>query len=1250
MSNNSSLLPFDTSHAFIIGINEYTQVSKLDTAKNDALYLAEILGKNHNYYVHPPLIDATGNNIRNLLEEISSQVRENDRVLFYFAGHGIALDSDKGAQGFIVPADASPGNRDTLISMDTLYKSFENLNCRHFFLILDCCFSGAFKWTTGKRDIVFDIPNKIYQERFNRYIQDPAWQVLTSSAHDQKAVDVLADSALGKRGTNQGNHSPFASALFDALEGKGDVIPPDGGDGVITVTELYLYLRDEVEVNTLQEDERLRQTPSIFPLPKHDKGEYIFLTPNHPLNLPPTPKQNPYKGLKAYNEEDKELFYGREQVINDLSEHVKKHDFVVLSGISGAGKSSIVKAGLLPQLREKGYEVLEVIRPGREPRQVIDATENKINQFKKDIKFVLVCDQYEELITQTEQETEKEYFVEKLAYFLKTYKIKIIITVRSDFEPQFEKLILTDYWKAGRFVVPPFSSEDLRELIVKPALQEVLYFEPPELVNEIINEVVQSPGALPLLSFTLSELYEMYIKSARTDRSLHIDDYKELGGVIGALRTRADALYDSLSENEQDTMRKIMIRMVSIEGGELAGKRVYSDDLHYTSEKENNRVNQVLDKLLKARLIVRGSDNQLQEYNEPAHDALVRAWSRLWEWVKNIGEDTIILQNRLHEAVKEHSVITLSEKYNPLLWDTDPRLNQLELIKQSNNNWLNKKESSFIEASVHQRDIKKKRQQRNLVLVIVSLLSLTIASVWFGIQSNINAELAELKTQEALDSADVAQQQRQIAQDSTLSAQQQRDRANQKTLEARDSAQVAQQQRQIAQDSTLSAQQQRDIANQKTQEARDSAVVAQKQRQIARDSTIAAQKQRDRATKSENETKRINRVIEAENEALISIQKIDTNLAVNAYYKYDTSFYRSEINEVNRGQSIFEALYKTKGRDVVADSREHKFEYKSIFENQESILYCAGLQLLNNKVVVSYSELKNVKDDLVLSNTNAIENIKPDANFVSIIDTKHLVLGDNTNIVSIWDYTSATPKKFVSQKSDKRVLRALSYGDNIYLLTPNSIMRIESYNDKTIIPYDRKQDNFVDFIASDNTPLYLITSKKKLLTYSVNQQIDSIFSLKVEPTKINFGRDNNELLIGGEDGSLTQLTLSHFGKTWYIDSKSLTSNNPTRIESIITSKDKKFIITSHANNSIYIYNTKYIDFLDYTPFEINNIDVPNSPKTKIRSLQVTSDNYLLVGLENKELLVYDLLMKRMAEDIQKETAKASIPQDLNNNK
>src|SRR5262249_49877882 len=149
---------------------------------------------------------------------------------------------------------------------------------------------------------------------------------------------------IGVRGRDSSleGHSPFAAAFLRALQGEADLIPRPrngwpGGDGVITATELYLYLRECVEVET--EGHGHRQTPGLWPLKRHDRGEFIHLVPGHVLNLPPAPelndRNNPYRGLQSYDEEHRDLFFGRSSLVAQLAQRVTAQPLTVVLGSSG---------------------------------------------------------------------------------------------------------------------------------------------------------------------------------------------------------------------------------------------------------------------------------------------------------------------------------------------------------------------------------------------------------------------------------------------------------------------------------------------------------------------------------------------------------------------------------------------------------------------------------------------------------------------------------------------------------------------------------------------------------------------------------------------------------------------------------------------------------------------------------------------------------------------------------------------------
>jgi Caspase domain len=726
---------FARNLAFIIGIDNYRNgISPLRTATNDATKLVEILREKHNYQVWVCLNElATLNNLQQLLEvTLPQQVTSDDRLLLYFAGHGIALNGDDdGPQGYLIPQDAVLGDTKTYLPMTRLQECLNQLPCRHFLGILDCCFAGAFRWSST-RDLL-TTPEVIYQERYNRFITDPAWQVITSATSDQKALDVF--SINSERGTI-GNHSPFAVALFDALEGAADIYPPpengkSGGDGVITATELYLYLRDRIETGT--EGYNQRQAPGIWALRKHDKGEYIFLNPGHPLNLPPAPpldeSTNPYRGLLPYEEEHSDLFFGKNALVERLQQFVTKQSLTIILGASGVGKSSLVKAGLIPFLRRQSNEqwsFLRPIRPGDSPLQALskdftsspnltgsdlNAIINALVKDEPDTKLLLIIDQFEEIVTLCDREKREEFLLMlSRAIVQNPNQLRIVLTLRSNFESQLIDTALKRYWTAGRFIVPPMTRSELREAIEKPAEARVIFFEPHSLVEQIIDEVADMPGSLPLMSFVLNELYLKYLKRERSainngiiiDRSITQQDYEELGGVLGSLIQRVEQEYQTLLQQDrtyEQVFRNVMLRMLTTEGGEITRRRVRLSELEYP-EPENHQVQRVIQSLVSARLIVIGQNAEGSSYAEPTHDALILGWSRLRKWI-DAQRENLILQRRLAVEIEDWINNNRSEEW---LWDRNPRIDVVRQVLKSNDNWLNALETEFVQRSIRKKE------------------------------------------------------------------------------------------------------------------------------------------------------------------------------------------------------------------------------------------------------------------------------------------------------------------------------------------------------------------------------------------------------------------------------------------------------------------------------------------------------------------------------------------------------------------
>jgi hypothetical protein len=722
-------------HALVVGINDYRSgITPLQSAARDAMAVSTLLASAHGYRVQC-LIDAEATTaaILDSLDQAAGALSADSGFILYFAGHGIAMgDGSDGPKGYLLATDAQPTDEASWLSMNVVRQALERLPCRHLLVVLDCCFAGSFRWSSTRDAMLVNQP--LYDSQLARYLDGEAWQALTSASHDQRAADTLPGRHNTRDPDACEDHSPFASALLRGLSGVADSgrakHPPDG---VITATDLYQYLFDEL----VPADAPVRQTPGIWPLRPGNAGEFVFLNPKVPLSTRPDPplddQNNPWLGLRAYGANDASLFFGRERVVEALVARANKPgvSLLIVVGASGTGKSSVVKAGLLPALDKpvlapdadnvlvetlSRWQFVHVARLRANPSEQLHEALATLPDSGQGCRPLILIDQFEELYTQCHDPELREKFLQELRALIdRADGPLLVLTLRSDFEP---RLAASEHFSTllpeARYLVPAFSTEEMRRIIEAPVCAKALYFDPPELIDTLLDEVAAMPGALPLLSFALSEMYRAAQRRRRqagsADRALNEDDYRDIGGVVGALHRRASTLFDDAHADAelQATIKRVFLRMVVQEGARVTRRRVNRLELEYPEPAEQERINRVLADYVDARLLVAD-----QQYVEPAHDTLVVAWEMLQDWLAASTAHATL--RALGYATYEWDV---AARAPGLLWDEDPRLPQAETLVAE----LNTRERQFVRASIR-RKRNRRRLREVIALVVIGLLS-----------------------------------------------------------------------------------------------------------------------------------------------------------------------------------------------------------------------------------------------------------------------------------------------------------------------------------------------------------------------------------------------------------------------------------------------------------------------------------------------------------------------------------------------
>ncbi len=383
---------------------------------------------------------------------------------------------------------------------------------------------------------------------------------------------------------------------------------------------------------------------------------------------------NPYRGLRAFSEDDVDVYFGRESLVAEvLGKLDGGSGFVSIVGPSGSGKSSAAQAGLIPVLRERGDTVV-LLTPGPRPLQTLasaldhagfGAQATLLRRFHTDPRAliatidrpaVLVIDQFEELFALSDPETVARFSaLVATAVEDEGCQLRVVATLRADhYDKPLSIPSLAEVFSDSVVSVKPMTPQEIELAVVEPARAVGVAVEP-ALLAQLVADMRGAPGALPILQFTLFELFE------RTSHGLSLTHYQELGGLQGALSFRADELLEELDAEGRDLVEQLMVRMTRKGRDSSTARPVRLRDLLDLGI-DPVALQAVLDAFGSRRLLTFDREASGEAVVQIAHEYLITEWPQLVSWIEKHSDDL----DRLHAldaATEEWMTADRSEDY-----------------------------------------------------------------------------------------------------------------------------------------------------------------------------------------------------------------------------------------------------------------------------------------------------------------------------------------------------------------------------------------------------------------------------------------------------------------------------------------------------------------------------------------------------------------------------------------------------------
>ncbi|MEM6254407.1 MAG: caspase family protein, partial [Cyanobacteria bacterium P01_D01_bin.156] len=662
-------------YALVMGLTDYSDFNELTRPATDAQAVAQVL-KTGGYRITSILEAADYDEIVAQLKTFLQQTAHKNEALIYITGHSFLVQDDftEEQTGYIATSNCRVRRENNTIVEQRHGIPFVNFNkliakadLSNLVLLLDTCHSGGL------------IERGLFQQSFTSFGQKTDYFFMTAARS--------SESAWAKRGAE---HSVFTAAVLSGLAAEN---APEGE--AITATGLFDYITRQLRTEK-QEPLQMGHGRAIEIVPRQlrtEKQEPLQMGHGRAIEIvrhgtvaadlqrkAQISEKNPYQGLKAFDENSKAFFFGREKEIELLLAKLNATNFVPVIGVSGSGKSSVVRAGLLPALRQMGnWRILEPIKPGIEPMAMLKNAFCQLVSHSRDInriaecigekdllgavallpdsldtqKILLVVDQFEEVFALGSSELEKQWFIDCLTKIARVEDspLAIVTTMRADFLPDWLSYgELIEAIQADAVFLGRLQGQALLDAVEKPALVQGHRIEN-GLLQLIADDMKVASNALPLLEFALEALWD---QRDTQNHCLTVNAYAAMDRLKGTLNSQATKVYDQLAKNEQGWCRRICLSLIRIgkEGKDTRQRQPREKLLAMgQTDSEKELIDYVIDRLVGARLLVTGGDDE-NRYVDIAHEALMDGWQHFADW-RQEDRDLQRLGQRTRDAYEE---------------------------------------------------------------------------------------------------------------------------------------------------------------------------------------------------------------------------------------------------------------------------------------------------------------------------------------------------------------------------------------------------------------------------------------------------------------------------------------------------------------------------------------------------------------------------------------------------------------------